>query len=264
LKSKYYGEKRDAIVESQQRRQKEMLQSFEEEAAKEGFSVIQVQMGMFVKPDLIPVIEEQPTPFAKLEALVKEKKIPPKAMEALKKKYEELSEKLEALFERLREIDEETRTKLKDWDAEAISPLIKGAVAEINAKFPFPKIAEHLADAEANLIDAIELFKGQKSDDEKKEFVDPFLDYRVNLLVDNSDLKKPPVVMETNPNYINLFGSIESTVNRTGLIQADFTKIKAGSFLKANGGFLVINALDALVEPGVWMMLKRTLRNQIF
>ena len=82
--------------------------------------------------------------------------------------------------------------------------------------------------------------------------------------MDNSDLKHAPVVMETNPNYINLFGSIESTVNRFGVMQTDFTKIKAGSFLKANGGFLVINALDALIEPGVWMMLKRTLRNQIF
>jgi ATP-dependent Lon protease len=41
-------------------------------------------------------------------------------------------------------------------------------------------------------------------------------------------------------------------------------KIKAGSFLKANGGFLVINALDAVVEPGVWATLKRTLRNQVF
>jgi ATP-dependent Lon protease len=68
--------------------------------------------------------------------------------------------------------------------------------------------------------------------------------------------------METNPNYINLFGSIESTMNRYGLLQTDFTKIKAGSFLKANGGYLIINALDALIEPGVWNTLKRTLRNQ--
>ncbi len=49
-----------------------------------------------------------------------------------------------------------------------------------------------------------------------------------------------------------------------GARQTDFTKIKAGSFLKANGGYLVVNALDALVEPGVWTTLKRTLRNQIF
>jgi ATP-dependent Lon protease len=264
LKSPHYSEKRDAIVEGQQRKQKDLLQGFEEAALKEGFGVIQVQMGPFVKPDLIPIIEEQPTPFAKLEALVKEKKLPAKALEALKAKYEELSGKLEALFEHLREIDEETRTQLKSWDAEAISPTIKGAIAETNAKFPFPKIAEHLADVESNLIGNIDLFKPQKKDEEKVELVDPFLAYRVNILVDNGDLKNAPVVMETNPNYLNLFGAIESTVNRMGVIQTDFTKIKAGSFLKANGGFLVVSAMDALVEPGVWTMLKRTLRNQIF
>jgi ATP-dependent Lon protease len=82
--------------------------------------------------------------------------------------------------------------------------------------------------------------------------------------VDNSDQHGAPVVMETNPNYVNLFGSIESTISRIGMSQTDFTMIKAGSFLKANGGYLVINALDALVEPGVWPVLKRTLRNQIF
>jgi len=264
LKSKYYAERRDSIIEGQQRKQKEILQSFEAEAAKSGFAVIQAQMGMFVKPDLIPLIEETPTPFAKLEAMVREKKLPQKALDGLKQRYEELSEKLEGIFESLREIEEETRTFLKAWDAEAISPLIKGAVSEINAKFPQPKIADYLAGVEANLVGNIELFKNQKKDEEKKEPADPFIEYRVNLLVDNSDLKHAPVIMETNPNYINLFGSIESQVNRFGVMQTDFTKIKAGSFLKANGGFLVLNALDALIEPGVWMMLKRTLRNQVF
>ncbi len=74
LKSPYYTEHRDAIIESQQARQKEILKAFEEETAKEGFSVIQVQMGLFVKPDLIPVIDDQPVPFPKLEQAAREKK----------------------------------------------------------------------------------------------------------------------------------------------------------------------------------------------
>ena len=264
LKSKYYSEKRDAIIEGQQHKQKALLESFEEEVAKEGFSVIQVQMGLFVKPDLIPVIEDQPTPFNKLEAMVKEKKFPAKTLETLKKNYEKLSAKLEEVFEQLRTIEEETRTELKNWDAESIMPMIKSAIADINSKFPYPKIPEYLKDVEDNLIQSIDLFKNQKKEEKEKESGDPFIEYRVNLLVDNSDLKHDPVVMETNPTYINLFGSIESTVSRFGVMQTDFTKIKAGSFLKANGGFLVINALDALIEPGVWATLKRTLRNQIF
>jgi lon-related putative ATP-dependent protease len=265
LKSKYYSEKRDQIVERQQKKQKARLQSFEEEAAGMGFSVIQVQMGLFTRPDLIPVMDGVPLPFSKLDALVKEKKLDKKAVDELRAGYEKLTGRLEAVFEFLRETDEETRTLLRDWDVEAIMPIIKGGVDEVRASFASPRIADYLGQVEENLVRSIELFKNQKKDEAEKEPGDPFIEYRVNLLVDNSDRKGAPVVIETNPNYMNLFGSIESVLTRPyGGGQTDFTRIKAGSFLKANGGYLVLNALDALVEPGVWATLKRTLRNQIF
>ena len=263
LKSPFYTEKRDAIVEVQQKKQKDLLQHFEEEVSAEGFSVIQVQMGLFTRPDLIPVIEGQPTAFNKLDGLVKEKKVPKETMDRLRAKYEELTAKLETVFEMLKEIDEETRKLLRSWDEEAFTPIIRGGIDEIRARFKNPKIEAYLDEVEHNLVKTIDLFKAQKKED-NKEGSDDSRDYRVNLLVDNSDQKGAPVVMETNPNYVNLFGSIETSYPRMGVGQTDFTMIKPGSFLKANGGYLVINALDALVEPGVWATLKRTLRNQIF
>ncbi|HOW86598.1 MAG TPA: ATP-binding protein [Candidatus Aminicenantes bacterium] len=264
LKSPYYTEKRDSIVESQQKKQRDLLHEFEEEVAEQGFSVIQVQMGLFTRPDLIPVIEGQPIPFAKIESLVKDRKIPKETLETLRERYGKLTSKLEDVFERLKEIDEETRQMLRDWDEESITPVIHGAIDDVRAKFDSPKVAAHLEEVERSLVKSLDVFKGPKKGEEEKEPVDGFAEYRVNLLVDNSDQKGAPVVMETNPNYVNLFGSIESTMTRIGISQTDFTMIKAGSFLKANGGYLVINALDALVEPGVWPTLKRTLRNQIF
>jgi len=267
LKSKYYSDKRESLIEGQQAKQKEILKRFEEKASGQGFSVIQVQMGLFVRPDLVPVIEERPVSFRELEGMVKEKKFAQKDLEGLKKKYEELTGQMEGIFEKLREIDEETRTLLKAWDADAITPIIKGGINGIREKFPQSPIADYLSNIEENLIGNIDLFKAQKKDekeDKKNELEDALLEYRVNLLVDNSEVKGAPVVMETNPSYINLFGTIESSITRLGVWQTDFTKIKPGSFLKANGGYLVINALDALIEPGVWATLKRTLRNQIF
>ncbi len=267
LKSKYYADKRERIIETQQVKQKEILQRFEEEASGQGFSVVQVQMGLFVKPDLVPVIEDRAVSFRELEGMVKDKKFAQKDLEARQKKYGELTSEMEGVFEKLREIDEETRTLLKAWDAEAITPIIKGEVNGLRERYPQGPISEYLTHVEENLIGNIELFKTQKKDekeDKNKELGDAFLEYRVNLLVDNSEVKGAPVVMETNPSYVNLFGTIESSVTRLGVWQTDFTKIKPGSFLKANGGYLVINALDALIEPGVWATLKRTLRNQIF
>ena len=93
--------------------------------------------------------------------------------------------------------------------------------------------------------------------------MDTFSEYQVNVLVDNSETKGAPVIIETSPTYRNLFGTIERNVDRMGGIwKTDFTKIKSGSFLRANGGYLVLNALDVFIEPGVWIALKRTLRNR--
>jgi len=264
LKSSYYTEKRDGIIDTQQKKQKEILKAFEDEVAKEGFSVIQVQMGLYVKPDLIPVIEGKPTPFPQLENLVREEKFAKEKLEELKEKYEKLTGKLEAVFKLMKETEEETHRLLKEWDQKSITPIIKGAILEIRNNFKYDIITDYLDDVEATLTERINIFKGPQKQETEKQIIqqDPFLEYKVNLLIDNSELKSAPIIMETNPNYMNLFGSIESTMNRFGLLQTDFTKIKAGSFLKANGGYLIINALDALIEPGVWNTLKRTLRYQ--
>ena len=262
LKSKYYTEKRDEIVENAQKTQKETLKAFEEEVAKEGFSVIQVQMGMFVRPDLIPMIEGKPTPFNQLDAMVKEGKFKKEKLEELQNKYEKLTGKLEEILAVLKESEERTRRKLKDWDEESITPIITGGISGIRSQFEAKKILDYLDDVEKNLVKNINLFKAPQKEAKEKELGNPFIEYEVNLLIDNSELKGTPVIMETNPNYLNVFGSIEATVGRSGVWQTDFTKIKAGSLLKANGGYLVMNALDALTELGVWQTLKRTLKYQ--
>ncbi len=262
LKSKFYTDKRNSIVEGQQKKQKKLLQEFEDEVSKEGFTVIQVQVGTFVKPDLVPVIDKKPTPFEKLAQLVKEDKFSKKEFNELKKKYEALTEKLEEVFSKLKKIEEETHDKLKKWDEKSIIPVIKEIVSKVRGKHESKKVQKYLDYVEEELTKNIDLFKSQKAQQREKLPIDPFIKYRVNLLVDNSELEGAPIIMENNPNYVNLFGSIESSMNRFGMLQTDFTKIRAGSLLKANGGYIVISALDALLEPGVWPSLKRTLKYQ--
>ncbi len=265
LKSQFFQERKQNIIDSQQRKQREVLQKFNDLVSAEGFAVIQVQMGLFTRPDLLPVIEGQPTPFNKLEALVKEDKFPKKKLEELKKKYSQLTDQLEKVISQLKAIDDETQLLLKNQEIEVCSPLIKGGLNDLRQGLPFPAVQSYLEEIEKNLLEDLDLFKGQKTEDENQpEELDPFLDYRVNLLVDNSDLQGAPVIMEITPNYVNLFGTIEYSYGRFGLGQTDFTKIKAGSFIKANGGYLVLNALDVLSEAGVWATLKRTLRYQTY
>ena len=90
---------------------------------------------------------------------------------------------------------------------------------------------------------------------------DPFLPYRINVFVDNSDTHGPPIIVETNPTYHNVFGVIEKKPMVGGYV-TDFTMIKAGSISKANGGYLVLYDRDVLSNAGVWEALQRVIKNR--
>ena len=85
--------------------------------------------------------------------------------------------------------------------------------------------------------------------------------YQVNVLVDNKDTDGAPVVFESNPTYNNLFGRIEHVMQYGGVAVTDFTMIRSGALHRANGGYLVIDAREVLMNPFVWDSLKRCIRN---
>ena len=89
----------------------------------------------------------------------------------------------------------------------------------------------------------------------------PFLPFQVNVFVDNSETKGPPVVMESNPNFGNMFGKIERRFLFGGYL-SDHTMLKPGALSLANGGYLLLSAQDVLVNPGVWPALKRAIKNK--
>ena len=84
--------------------------------------------------------------------------------------------------------------------------------------------------------------------------------YQVNVVVDHSGATGAPIVVEEYPTYRNLFGTIDRIVEPMGRAVTNFTQIKAGSLLRANGGYLVFNLEDALTEPQVYKNLKRVLK----
>ena len=90
---------------------------------------------------------------------------------------------------------------------------------------------------------------------------EPFHDFQVNLVVDHTDTMGRPLVFETAPTYKNLFGAIEPAVEHGGAWRSDFMGVRAGAIHRANGGYLVFRAQDALYDPLVWSTLKRVLRH---
>lgn len=115
-------------------------------------------------------------------------------------------------------------------------------------------VTEHLADFHED--DVREDLDGVLIPEER----DRFTKYKVNLLVDHSKTENAPVIIETNPTYYNLFGKVEKSLEH-GMYSTDFTMIKPGALHKANGGYLVLNALDIFRNGNIWDTLKRVLKN---
>jgi ATP-dependent Lon protease len=176
---------------------------------------------------------------------------------------------LEDIFKETRKAEKEIKEELTSLDNEVISPAVKDSISDIKEKFGNEKVHQYLGEVQEDILTNLGRFREKEETPSPipglvlPQTIDSFSEYQVNVLVDNSETKGAPVIVETTPNYRNLFGTIERVVERTGIWKTDFLHIKAGSFLRANGGYLIFNALDALTEAWVWAALKRTLKNQV-
>ena len=268
FESERYREQRDALLEKLNSQQQKLWQEFEAKARKQNFALVQIQIGPYSKPDVMPVIDNQPVPFDNLVQLVQEGKVKEKTLQELQKKYLELSKELEKVFKENQKLQREKKYRVAELDQDMIKPLIEEEINEIREKYDDKKVLEYLDAVEKSLLKNLRLFrrKPERNNDngkkEKGDGVDPFLEYRVNVVVDNSDAKGAPVIFETAPSFSKLFGTIERVMDANGQWRTDFTQIRAGSLLSANGGFLVLYAMDVLLEPGVWNNLKRVLKNR--
>jgi len=272
FESEAYQRRRKDPVSSFQENQKKLVAEFEKKVANEGFALVQVQLGPIIKPDLEPLIENKPVSIGKLEKLSEEGKFSQENLNSLKERYSKLTEQMEKVFRKIRSMAKNLEQGLNKLDKEIISPLVKEQIQDLKARYEWnKKIEEYLNEVQEDILAEYQKFREKKEGQPEGTLPglplftpgEPFREYEINVIVDNSETKGIPIIIETSPNYRNLFGMIERGFDRLGAGRTDFTRIKAGSFLRANGGYLVLNALDALVEPGVWQALKRTLRNGI-
>ncbi len=265
-----YQRQRRSVVERYRETEKAMIKDFEGRAKKEGFAVAQIQMGPFTRPDLVPMVAGNAMPLDQLENLVDQGQFPKDNYERLREKYKELSAEMEQILKETRKVEKTIQEELTKLDQVAVSHLVTESIGDIQEKYDDPKIHAYLDEVKESVLGNPGRFQPKPEAPQVPipglvlpTGPDTFQEYQVNVLVDNSATKGAPVIIETSPTYRNLFGTVERSIDRLGgMWKADFTKIKGGSFLQANGGYLVLNALDVFIEPGVWLALKRTLRNR--
>ena len=124
------------------------------------------------------------------------------------------------------------------------------------------KLGAYLEQVEHDVLENLELFKAMDIDDDiRQEALGKVLSrYRVNLVVDNSGLHGAPVIIEDNPQFRSMFGSVEYQTENEVLL-TDFSRIRAGSLHQAHGGFLLLHLRDLLSDELLWEKLRRLLRS---
>jgi len=269
LESDEFKNQWEQLVEDAQQREKELIRKFEAKVAEQKFSLVQIQYGNVQRPELLPVVEDKSLNINQLAAMVTEKKFSQAEFDKIEAKHKELLSEMIDISKFLKKLQKEIRTSHIQLRKNIVEPVLDEFISDIKTQLPYDNVAVYLDEVREDILERLDIFQEKQEQPQQDlvmnmikpdETVDPFLSYAVNVIVDNSELKRAPVIIETTPTYRNVFGTIEKNIDRRGAVKTDFTRIKAGSFLRANGGYLVVNARDALLEPEVWKNFKRALK----
>lgn len=257
-----YEKEQESIEQEFQRHTKELLRALDEKAQSMGFKFIQTPQGM------------APYPIAEKGLLKSNKDLSEKKLREIETKQEQLMGEMRDIMRQIEQLQKEGREQMSQLDRRVIGFLVNHLINAIKEKYKaFEVIINYLDEVQEHLlknIQAIKQFKQMEtlSSQQKammgmslagSEF--SFDEYRVNLVVDNSQTNGAPVILEKNPTGPNIIGRIEQQ-GWFGALVTNFRMIKAGSLHRANGGYLIIEALDLLTKPFSWHVLKRALKNR--
>ncbi|MEE9613553.1 MAG: ATP-binding protein [Thermodesulfobacteriota bacterium] len=258
FESKDYERHRDEILEGQQERTKALFHRLEQQVEKRGFVLKKTVSGLAV------------VPAKDGKALEQEEfdKLPRKEREGVEVDLKGLQEQLGDVVREARVVEKDTKQRIEALDREVAQYVVKPLMTELFEKYKgFEKVRGYLGEVREDVLANIDDFRPREElalpiAGLKLPTAEPaFERYHVNLMVDNRETKGAPVVVETNPTYYNLFGHVEHRI-QYGVATTDFTMIKAGAVHRANGGYLVVNALDVLRNIFVYDAIKRMIKTR--
>lgn len=251
-------------VNSSNEKKAKLFSELEKTAKAKNFGVKSTRMGIVT----VPIIDGKPLSEKDYSDLSDEQK------EKIEAERNLLEPEVLDFARKVRAIENDTKNKLEGLQSELGNYVVSQALIPFLKEYETQKnVLEYLDEVKKHLLENLNEFlpDEEESENENEESAattsyhlkkgDPHLPYRINVFVDNTEIKGAPIIIENNPTFYNLFGKIEKNIEY-GVYTTDFKMIKAGSLARANGGYLVLNALDVLRTPQVWETLKRVLKNQ--
>lgn len=254
-----YEKRKNNILNQFQAKRDKLLTGLQKEAEKKGFAIELTVLGIAT----IPMKDGKPLKREDFE------KLPEEQQKTIQENTEELQVQINQMLTKVREMEKQTKDKMAKLDQEVALFAVGHLLDGLKTKYKeHPKVKKYLDDVQEDIVSNLEMFKAK----ERRPAIpvpglevlmpEPTLErYKVNLLVDNCKMKGAPVVIETNPTHYNLMGRMEYR-GQFGAVVTDFTMLKAGAIHRANGGYLVLHALDVLTNFMSWDALKRVLESK--
>lgn len=245
----------DAINQEFSQREENALSALGRESSEQGIALLRTPQGFFFSP-----IKGESTLTAE-----EFEKLPDDEKNRLEKLMEECTEKLQKLMHNFPRWRRERQAKLREAVQKTLRNAVSHLVDELREKFSdLPNVIEYLDAVLADLIESGEALREQpRSENDLSTLLmgegTPIMRYHVNLLIDHAASRHAPVVYEDNPTFQNLVGRVDYLA-QLGMMITNLKLIKPGALHRANGGFLIIDAVKVLTQPYAWEALKRALR----
>ena len=244
--------RRTALSDKVQAELRDLGKPFEEELKRNNLALVPVQMGDVVQPAILPLVDGKPVPLKQLEELAAQGQANPADVEATHRRIAEFAAKLEDVGHKTQEIQARHREALRDLYQGEARRIVGYHITQIEHQFPQPAVAAFLTTLCDDLVEKHLLTLAEDTAFTRR--------YRVNPVLSHADHAPCPVVVETAPTMQNLLGNIDRELVPGGAFRSDHLMVHAGSLLRADGGYLVLQVRDVLAEPGAWKILLRTLR----
>ena len=260
FESEDYRTRRQEAQEEFKEQQEKAFGELREQARERSIALIRTPSGLAVAP-LKEGEVMSPDEFQKL---------PEEERKRLEKEIADVQEQLQQTLPQARQWEREAREKVKELDRQVATFAVGGMMDEIRDTYAdLAHVVDYLNAVQKDVVDNLDGFR--KRDEETQAMgiplpssvaQEPLLRrYQVNVLVDHSESKGAPVVYESNPTYNNLIGRIEQ-IAQMGALLTDFNLIKPGALHRANGGYLILDARQLLLQAYAWEGLKRAIRSR--
>ncbi|MBN1519020.1 MAG: AAA family ATPase [Spirochaetales bacterium] len=236
------------------------LAAFEAELAADGFRVVQLQgEDGQTATDILPVRDGEPVSFDDLQS--GDAPLPEAEFGSLRERYFGHMDRMRLLFVDLKRGRGKLETQLDRLRRDSIQPLIHAEAELLSSRHEGAGVRAWIVALERDILHHLYLFQPADDAQERKPKRPPLGRYGVNVLTDTSGAAGAPVIYETNPSYARLFGTIDQGSGGPAPDRSAYLKIRAGSLLRAAGGFLVMQAEDLVQDEEAWTALKRVLRS---